>query len=235
MKAPHVGRPVVTLSGRKVWPLAPEPSAFCIEDIAHALALQARHGGHTPSPRSFAEHAVRVARLVRGRSTLDEVADPVVRATLFRRLSLAALLHNAAHAYVGAAAAEFAEQLPGYAAAWERMQQTVNLWAGLPLDAHGWGVVAHAEALAGGPDPTDAGPWDWRTAEDEYLSLYWEGAEVPALPYGHVHPCPQCHTKEPCNDAGCVIFDATEHGIPLGGFSDGSRCSDCRRGAGAAR
>lgn len=52
---------IQTYSGRKFWPLDPDPAAITLEDIAHALSNQCRFTGHSRSFYSVAEHSVRVA------------------------------------------------------------------------------------------------------------------------------------------------------------------------------
>lgn len=55
---------ILLYSGRKFWPLEPRPEDFSIEDVAHALSLVNRYGGHTRQPISVAEHGVRASYLV---------------------------------------------------------------------------------------------------------------------------------------------------------------------------
>ena len=74
---------VPTFTGRKIYPLAPRPDDIDICDIAHALACINRFTGHASVPYSVAQHSVMVSRLVR-----PPLWD-------------AALLHDAAEAYLG--------------------------------------------------------------------------------------------------------------------------------------
>ncbi len=74
---------VSTYSGRQFYPLAPTPDQVDIEDIAHGLAYQCRFNGQTRYFYSVAQHSLIVADLVP------------------KRLRLAALLHDAAEAYMG--------------------------------------------------------------------------------------------------------------------------------------
>ncbi|MGZ6854414.1 MAG: hypothetical protein ACXVGC_10195 [Mycobacteriaceae bacterium] len=67
--------------------LDPKPEQVCIEDIAHALSMTSRFGGHCSRFYSVAEHCCLVRQLV------IEAGRP--------ELGLAALLHDAHEAYVG--------------------------------------------------------------------------------------------------------------------------------------
>ena len=71
-----------TSSGIYVNVVNPKPEMICIEDIAHALSMQPRFGGHLPVFYSVAQHSVLTCMLV------DEP----------HRLS--ALLHDASEAYL---------------------------------------------------------------------------------------------------------------------------------------
>ena len=77
-----LGDYITTFMGLEVYPLDPQPSMICLEDIAHALAHQCRFAGHTAKFYSVAEHCVHVSQRV----------DPV--------FAQAALMHDAAEAYL---------------------------------------------------------------------------------------------------------------------------------------
>jgi hypothetical protein len=71
-----------TYSGGRFYPIDPRPNEINPEDIAHALSLLCRYGGHVDRFYSVAEHCVLMSRAV----TPDH--------------ALAALLHDATEAYV---------------------------------------------------------------------------------------------------------------------------------------
>lgn len=82
-----MNRHITTFTGRRVDPLALQPSDVCIEDVAHALSLKCRFSGHASHFYSVAEHSLLVADIVQrwGGGAFD---------------CLAALLHDAAEAYL---------------------------------------------------------------------------------------------------------------------------------------
>lgn len=79
---------IQTLSGRRVNPLDPSPEDIDPGDIANALANLCRFGGHSRGFYSVAQHSVIVCDLLEAQgATADEL--------------MAALLHDAAEAYLG--------------------------------------------------------------------------------------------------------------------------------------
>lgn len=75
---------MVTFTGRYVDPFNLSPDDIDIKDIAHALSLICRYGGHTKKFYSVAEHCLYLS---------DRMNTPEFR--------LLALLHDAPEAYVG--------------------------------------------------------------------------------------------------------------------------------------
>ncbi len=59
----RIGDWMQTFTGRQFWVLDPRPEEICIEDIAHALSMQCRYGGHTTQFYSVAEHSWRVSSM----------------------------------------------------------------------------------------------------------------------------------------------------------------------------
>lgn len=72
-----------TFSGRKIYVLNPDPNEIVIEDIAHALSLITRFGGHTTRFYSVAQHSIYVSQICESRDALW------------------GLLHDATEAYIG--------------------------------------------------------------------------------------------------------------------------------------
>lgn len=85
-------------SGRAFFPFAPRVEDIQIEDIAHALALQNRYAGHTSYPMSVAHHCLMVSRIVEEHRDLPALSTGC--SSIDSGLSLAALLHDAAEAYL---------------------------------------------------------------------------------------------------------------------------------------
>lgn len=111
------GQWLQTFTGRKFWPLDPRPEDVCIEDVAHALAHQCRYAGHCARFYSVAEHSVLVMRF----------ASPENR--------LAALLHDAAEAYLCDIPRPLKKQLPGYVEAEHRAEIAIAQAFGI---SHQW-------------------------------------------------------------------------------------------------
>ncbi len=89
---------ILTRSGLQLYYLHPELEDFTIGDITHALGMLCRFTGHVSRFYCVAQHSVLVAAIVR--HTLDkEGVDP--KSVEYWDQTLAALLHDAAEAYVG--------------------------------------------------------------------------------------------------------------------------------------
>lgn len=101
-----------TASGRKFWPLDPQPEDVPIEDIAHALSHICRWTGHVSVFYSVAQHSVLVSSLVQGPS---------------ESLRLYALLHDASEAFLNDIARPLKRlsYMKGYVDVEERVQRVI--------------------------------------------------------------------------------------------------------------
>jgi uncharacterized protein len=96
-----------TFTGRQFFPLDPHPDDIDIVDIAHALALICRYGGHTTRHYSVAEHCVQMSYFVPEQDALW------------------ALLHDATEAYVGDMVRPLKNHMPAYRAAEDRVMTAI--------------------------------------------------------------------------------------------------------------
>ena len=87
---------ISTYTDKKFHYLNPTEEEICIEDIAHALALTCRFGGHCSKFYSVAEHSIRVSNIVP------------------ETLRLQALLHDAHEAYLHDVPRPIKEDIPQY-------------------------------------------------------------------------------------------------------------------------
>ena len=78
---------MTTFTGKHFDPIQMTPDDICLEDIAHALSLSCRGGGHLKYFYSVAQHSLNCAVEARARGWSE-------------RLQLACLLHDASEAYL---------------------------------------------------------------------------------------------------------------------------------------
>jgi hypothetical protein len=86
---------VQTVSGKAFYPFEPTADMICIEDIAHGLSHLCRFAGQTRDFYSVAQHSIMVNDVLATFAAVGEL-DSEQR----RRLRLAALLHDAAEAFI---------------------------------------------------------------------------------------------------------------------------------------
>lgn len=86
-----------TFTGKYIDPCNPGAAMIDIEDIAHALSMQSRFGGHLPVFYSVAEHCIEVAN-----------------GTAWQKFKLCALLHDASEAYLIDVPRPVKQQLKNY-------------------------------------------------------------------------------------------------------------------------
>ncbi len=107
---------VSTYLGNRFYPLEPRIVDVAIEDIAHGLAYQCRFNGQTNAFYSVAQHSLIVASLVP-----DE-------------LKFAALLHDAAEAYLGDMVKPLKVLLPEFSAIEDSVTRIIGERFGVALE-----------------------------------------------------------------------------------------------------
>lgn len=114
---------IETFTGRRFWPLDPQVSDVVIEDIAHALSMLCRYNGHCRCFYSVAEHSVHVAAYM--------AKTPIGQYD--RDLQLAALLHDAAEAYLADVPSPIKPFLTNYYEAEARVEKVIAVAFGLDM------------------------------------------------------------------------------------------------------
>lgn len=112
----RAGNWMQTYSGRQFWPLDPRADEVFIEDVAHALAMACRYGGHCERFYSVAEHSVLVSQVV----------PP--------EMALLGLLHDASEAYVADVIRPIKPSLAGYKEIELRVWRAIADRYGLPYE-----------------------------------------------------------------------------------------------------
>lgn len=115
-----------TYTGRQFWPLDPRVEDICVEDIAHALSMQCRFGGHCRVFYSVAEHSVRVSRLVEEWNVREGYSGN----WRYTRC-LSALLHDASEAYLVDVPRPIKPRLVGYKDIERGVMRAVERWIGV--------------------------------------------------------------------------------------------------------
>lgn len=109
------GPTIRLLSGHYLDLTRPQEARFTIHDVAHALAHLCRFTGHTRKFYSVAEHSVLASMIVP------------------KEDALAALMHDAAEAFVGDVSKPLKAILPGYEEIEDRVAATIAERFGLPF------------------------------------------------------------------------------------------------------
>jgi len=138
---------VSTFLGNRFYPLEPRIDRVDIEDIAHGLAYQCRFNGQTREFYSVAQHSLVVASLVPN------------------DLRLAALLHDAAEAYLGDMVKPLKVLLPAFAAIEEQVSAIIA--HAFDVDFTNYGPIKRADLIALATEKRDLMPHS--TERWEYL------------------------------------------------------------------
>lgn len=172
MSTTHSRSGIVTYTGRWFDAFNPRVEDVCIEDIAHALALLPRFGGHTRKPYCVAQHCYLASKM------------------LPAPLAFQGLMHDAQEAYVLDMPSPYKRNLPDYKAMEDRVEKVVREAFGLP---HKFDPAVKAvdlrmmttEAKAFGLEWWDwypesppfselasMEPWPWHKAEQRFLDRF---------------------------------------------------------------
>ena len=124
-----------TFSGKYFNPLNFKSDCIDLHDIAHALSLQCRFGGHCSKFYSVAEHSVNVYIIMgrmRGSNSLNLVA---------------ALLHDAAEAYIPDIIRPIKYSIPDLKKYEDKIQKVINWYYGIDKLEVDWGLVKIADNI----------------------------------------------------------------------------------------
>ncbi|HKJ94091.1 MAG TPA: phosphohydrolase [Gammaproteobacteria bacterium] len=108
---------ILTYTGQQFDLLQPKADQISVTDIAHALAMTCRFGGHVERFYSVAQHSVWVSK---------QVPD--------EKHAFAALLHDAAEAYVSDVVRPLKQWLPEFREIEDRVQAAIAERFGLSVD-----------------------------------------------------------------------------------------------------
>lgn len=103
---------IITYTKRRFNPIQPSEENIVIEDVAHALSLLSRAGGHSEIFYSVAQHCINCAREAQARGYSE-------------RVQLACLLHDASEAYIGDITRPFKRHMQFYLEVEERLQSAI--------------------------------------------------------------------------------------------------------------
>lgn len=168
-----------TVTGRAFYPEDPRTEDICIEDIAHALSMMCRFGGHTREFYSVGQHSVLVS----------DVCHP--------RDALWGLLHDASEAYIVdiPRPLKYAEGMEGYRVLESAFMTAVCERFGLPRrmpETVSWADEALLATEARDLMPQDSvekwslnelpldrriEPWTPRYAKEQFLSRFYSLTE----------------------------------------------------------
>jgi len=118
---------ILTKSGAYFDLMSPSCNSFGLDDIAHALGNTCRFGGHTKQYYSVAQHCVLVSQIVP------------------EKHAWAALMHDAAEAFIGDLPTPIKNMLPYYQAMENEIQQAICERLDVPETN---GHIKHADLVA---------------------------------------------------------------------------------------
>ena len=151
-----------TFHGYYINPCEPDPEMISIGDIAHALSMQPRFGGHLPVFYSVAQHCILAAEYVA------------------RERMLAALLHDASEAYLIDVPRPVKQQLPNYKEVEDKLMTIIATKFGFQWPLHEEVKKADEDMLRreweclmlGGDVWEPIEVWDQPFAKAKFLEMY---------------------------------------------------------------
>lgn len=178
MEQERIGSWMQTFTGRKFFPLDPRIEDIDVRDIAHALSLTCRYGGHVTEFYSVAEHCVLMSHAVRPENAFW------------------ALMHDSAETYVGDMVRPLKQDMPQYKSAENTILALIALAVGLDLTHQGIPAEVHEadnrillteknELMPHAPEPwfqegryepldVEICKFDPKTAEHHFMSRFVE-------------------------------------------------------------
>lgn len=151
---------LLTYCGHKIDPFKMGPDDVCLEDIAHALSLLCRYGGHTKELFSVAEHSILVALRV----WLDTYSLEVTRY---------ALLHDATEAYVQDLISPVKSRLKGYRILEKKVAKAIDTHFKFRVTSAGKKLVKKHDVEIRAKERTSPHyQLDAKTAERNFKRLY---------------------------------------------------------------
>lgn len=161
-----MGATITLYSGGYFDFIEPERSKICIEDIARGLSNACRFGGqanHGDGFYSVAQHSVLVSQMVAPEH------------------AFAALMHDAAEAYIGDMVGPLKQLCPDFKSIEKRVEAAVFAWAGIALPLHP--SIKHADLRALRTEQRDltSGAGDNWNGLDDFEP--WPWTIVPLRPF----------------------------------------------------
>ncbi len=192
-----------TFTGRMVFPADPRPDDFCIEDIAHSLALQCRFNGMCRVHYSVAQHSICVSKVARQIAKARQLTQR--EQTLF---AIAGFKHDAQESHCQDVIRPLKVLLLNYPSLEDKNVRAMAAYFRIPYALLSHEIIKIADDVAlrtekrdlFGPPPA---PWtfrsdsfelpekikplSWRRAEKAFLTYYKrlrQEAEKVGIPYG---------------------------------------------------
>jgi len=123
----YEGHWISTRSVPKFYYLDPQPQDILIEDIAHALSMICRFGGHTSRFYSVAEHSIRVAGQLESYEANEDY-------------QLAGLMHDAEEAYLPDIPRPIKADMPEAKEIYRRLNQAIMFKFRIP-ETIDWSII----------------------------------------------------------------------------------------------